>query len=526
MTASQPQPPQRPSTDSSSPLKAVPPSQRAALRQGPTLRADIPTPTNSVNSAPQKTGAPPAVAAVSGVSVASEGMGSPVTAAPVGASTAGETTVGRGHWRRWGLGALAVFGVVAIAQIPTSPWVSTSGEFRLPETPESREPIYAPEGGVIEEIIRSNEKVTKGTPLVKLRFPELEERVTALNTEIARQEMVLQEARSRSQAIQGRVNELRSQLLLMGQQAMRSQDRASRDQSPEVQIYEAERQELRAKQITLKEQAQDTQEIAGDVKLEIEKYEPYVKEGAIPESILISKNAELKRHERDLRSYLNQIQELESRIAGIAAKEEIARQSLGDQSVDRRGEFQQVQAALVAAITEKSASEESVGRAQSLVDRHRQDLNQVLQRIRDNRIIYANKDGRVHSSTDLAVKRNAKVDPKDLLFQIIDAEKLEVSIKVDQADRDVVKTDMQAQIRPVQSDQPAQTVILREDASVMQQDATQQKSQLLYFATIGNPDGSLRPGEKVYVTIATEPMPLYRVVGRELSKVFKTRAIF
>ncbi|MCG9886034.1 MAG: HlyD family efflux transporter periplasmic adaptor subunit [Cyanobacteria bacterium] len=518
MTAPQSHPPERPATGSASPLKAVPPSQRAALRQGPALRKNATAP---ADSSPPQTGAPlapPAPAADDG--------GTPATAAPVVKPPKGGAIAGQSHWRRWGVGVFAVCGVVAIAHIPVSPPVNPPGELRLPETQTSRESIYAPEVGIIKEIVSSNKRVEMGDRLVEFKFPELEKEANNLALEIERQKVALQEARSRSQAIQGRVSELQAQLLLVGQQAMRSQDRANRNQSPDMAVYEAERQELRAKQATFQGQAQATQKMATDIRSEIEDYKPLAEEGGISNHFLNAKNAELARHERDLELYQNQIKELESRIAGVRAKEDLARRSLGDQSVDRKGEFQQVRAALDAAIVEKSASEESVALAQSLIGRYRQEMNQVLQKIEDNRVIYAKIAGRVHSSTDLVTKLNAKVDPKDLLFEIIDGGQLKVLIRIDQADRDVVRKGMAAQIRPVQSDQLKQTVILQEDASVMQQDETQQKSQLLYFATIDNPDNSLRPGEQVYVTILTEPMPLYRVVGRELSYLFKINAFF
>ncbi len=483
MNAPQPRP--------QSPLQAVPPSQMASV---------APTAAAFATPAPPTTTMPP-----------TSPLAAPALAPP---------------WRRWAIGAGVVLGLVAIGHIPLSPPVWTEGKLRVPDNGNYRQPVYADAvGKVVKVYVASGDSVRIGQQLIELELPEVNEKITNLTTEIAKQDVSLQDARSRYQSAQGRIAEIRAQLSIASHRMDRSRLRANRDQAPEVGVYQAEIQELRAKKETLRGQAEDTEELIAIARRGLERQEEAIREGAISENRLDELQKELKRYQRELRSYHDQIREIDRKILAPSAKVAIARQSLGDDSIDRAGELQQIQAALVAAIAEKTASQASIDRVQRVIDRYRQERDRLIQDRDKYRIIEATRDGRVDGS-DLTSKLNAQVDEKEKLLEIVNLETLQVPVEIDQSDRDVVHTGMKAKIRPLQSNQQEQTAELKADESVVRQDATQQKRQLLYFATVDNRDGSLRQGEKVYVTVLTEPMPLYQVIGRELHVLFKLRQFF
>lgn len=486
MTSPQPRP--------QSPLKAVPPSQIAATA----VKPPAPQPAAPKPPSPQ-----------------------PDMPQPESDSVANST--GAAPWRRWAIGTGVVLGLVAIGHIPLPPIVLTEGKLRVPDNSDYRQSVYANEVGRIVKVhVRSGDSVKAGDRLIELELPDIEEAITNLKTEIAKQEVALQDARARYQAAQGRMAEIRAQLLIANHQVDRSRLRANRDQSPEVGVYQAEIQELRAKKETLSGQAKTTQELIEITTRSLERQEGAVREGAISENRLDELHKELKRYQRELNSYRDQIQEIDRKILAPSARATIARQSLKDESIDRAGELQQIQAALMSAIAEASSSKVSIDRLQQVIDRYRQEQDRLIQRNERHRVIIAMRDGRV-DGIDLTGKVNAQVDGREKLLEIVNLQTLEVPVEIDQFDRDVVQTGMQVRIRPLQPNQPEQLSELKADESVVRQDETQQKRQLLYFATVNNQDGSLRQGEKVYVSVLTEPMPLYKVIGRELSRLFKAR---
>lgn len=486
MTSPQPRP--------QSPLKAVPPSQIAATAAKP--------------PAPQPAAPKPP---------------SPQPDMPQPESDSVANSTGAAPWRRWAIGTGVVLGLVAIGHIPLSPPLWTEGKLRVPDNGDYRQPVYAREVGKIVKVhVRSGDSVRAGQPLLELELTEIDQKIDNLSTEIKKQEVVLQEAQARHQAAQGRIAELRIRSLIASDRADRTRSRAANQQAPEVAVHAAEIQELRSKQASLRNQAQSTQKLLDRTLQDLQKLSPLAQAGGITAQRISDLEKELIRYQREFDGYTDQVQEIQQKIQAAQSKAVMARQSLADSSMDQRDDVQQVRVNLEAVMAESAAQQNAASKSKILLDKYRQDLSRLMQYRDRHRIIEAERDGRVDGS-DLTSKLNAQVDGKEKLLEIVNLEKLEVPVEIDQFDRDVVQTGMQVRIRPPQPNQPEQASELRADESVVRQDETQQKRQLLYFATVNNQDGSLRQGEKVYVTVLTEPMPLYKVIGRELSRLFKAR---
>lgn len=429
-------------------------------------------------------------------------------------------------WRPWAIRAGVVLGLVAIGHIPVPPWVITEGKLRVPDNGNYRQSVYANDvGKLVRVYVQSGDSVRVGDPLVELDFPEIDRTITGLKTEMTKQEVALQDARSRYQAAQRRIDELKTQRLIASTRLDRSRLRANHHQAPEVGVYQAELQALRAEKAGLRNRMQYTQKRMGITAQDVAKYEEAFREGVISEVRLNEKRNELLRHQEDWSSYRDQIQEIDRKMLAPQSKAAIARQSLSDESIDQADELQKIQVALASAIAETQTSQEAIARHQRVMDRYRQEHDRLVQHRDKHRLIRATRDGRVDGE-DLASKLNSQVDSTDKLLEIVNLQTLEAPVEIDQFDRDVVRTGMRAKIRAPQLNQPEQEAQLEADESMVRQDATQQKRQLLYFAKVNNQNGSLRQGEKVYVTVVTEPMPLYRVLGREIQRLFKLRQFF
>jgi multidrug efflux pump subunit AcrA (membrane-fusion protein) len=421
------------------------------------------------------------------------------------------------------IGTGLVLGIVAIGHIPVSPPILPEGKLRVPDNSAHRQPVYAGEvGRVVKIYVESGDFVRAGQPLVELELTEIEQKIDNLTTEIKKQELALAEAQVRHQAVQVRIGELRIRRLNARNRADRTQSRAVDQQAPEIAIHAAEIQELRSKQASLRNQAQATQELLDHTLQELKNLSPLAQAGGISKQQTSNLEKELIRYKRELSSYTDQVQEINQKIQAARLKSIIARQALMDNSTNQTDDLQQIQVNLDATISESIAQQNAIDQSKKLINKYRQDLNRLMKNREKHRIIEAERDGRVDGS-DLTSKVNAQVNGTEKLLEIVNLQTLQVPVEIDQFDRDVVRKGMQVKIRPLQPNQPEQTSKLETDESVVRQDATQQKQQLLYFATVDNRDGSLRPGEKVYVTVLTEPMPLYKVLGRELKKLFKPR---
>lgn len=426
-------------------------------------------------------------------------------------------------WQRWVIGTGIVLGLVAIGHIPLSPPLWTEGKLRVPENSDYRQPVYTKEVGKIVKVhVRSGDSVRAGQPLIELELTEVQRKIDNLTTEIKKQEVVLQEAQAKYQATQGRIAELRISSVIASNRADRIQSRASSQQAPEVAIHTAEIQELRSKQVNLRNQAQSTQKLLERTMRDLQDLLPFAQDGIIPKQQISNLEKSIITYQQELDGYMGQIQEVNQKIQATFSKVILARQSLTDSSTNQQDDVQQIRVNLEAAARESAAHQKATAESQKLLDKYRQDLARLTQYRDQHRVIEAKRDGRVDGS-DLVSKLNAQVDGTEKLLEIVNLETLEVPVEIDQFDRDVVRTGMQVRVRPPQPDQPEQSAALKADESVVRQDETQQKRQLLYFATVDNRSGSLRQGEKVYVTVLTEPMPLYQVIGRELQRLFKVR---
>ncbi|RFP61768.1 MAG: HlyD family efflux transporter periplasmic adaptor subunit [Limnothrix sp. CACIAM 69d] len=426
-------------------------------------------------------------------------------------------------WRRWAIGAGLIFGIGVIMHIPVPPPSWTEGELRVPDSSSHRQTVYAGKSGKVIKIhVQSGDFVRAGQVLVELELTEIDQKISDLQTEIKKQEGLIQEAQIRYQGAHHRISELNFSAAIARDRANRAKSRSGNLQAPEVAIYDAEVQELRSRQVRLRNEMRSTQQMIDELEEAIQRRIPLVSEGAISEEQLSPKKQELIQRQQELQGQKDQIHETNQKIQGVQAKKQLARQTLNDGSVGQVSDFQEAQIKLTAAVAEISKYQKAALIANQVLEEYQRKLGQLMRDQSSYQMIRANRDGRVYGA-DLAGKVNSQVDGKEKLFEIVDLTTLEVPVEIDQRDRDVVHTGMMVEVRPMQPNQPKQISELKNDDSAVRQDPTQQKRQLFYFTTVKNQDGSLRPGEKVYVTVLTKPMPLYQVIGRELRKLFKSR---
>jgi hypothetical protein len=109
------------------------------------------------------------------------------------------------------------------------------------------------------------------------------------------------------------------------------------------------------------------------------------------------------------------------------------------------------------------------------------------------------------------------------VMEVADLSQLVAFINVPQADSDIVVDGAEVTFHPLEPGFEKYSARIQEVERVMQSDETKQKQLLRVRAEIDNSQEQLLPGAKVYATIKSERIPLYRKVYRELAKLFKFR---
>ena len=208
------------------------------------------------------------------------------------------------------------------------------------------------------------------------------------------------------------------------------------------------------------------------------------------DNIIAAKAEEISEFQRLLEEEIEEKQyELEQKIA--------ARQSLQ----------KEVEATAAARIDKKQLVEQSLAEIERL-EKEQQGL-----------ILKATTSGTVISS-DLDLLNNRNLKAGEVILNIVDLEKLTASVKINQADIELVEPQMPVEFKPRNAKLDSYSARVLDIPSVVKLDESGQNPVLTVTIAIDNQSDRLRPGLEGYAHIKTEEMRIYQKITREFLKLF------
>lgn len=411
-------------------------------------------------------------------------------------------------YRRWLIVGGVILGIGLIGQIPVPN--SVKADAQLKPLPDSHRRVYMEvPGKIIEIAVEPNDRVRENQTVAivstdnldgdineaQARYEEVLSRFEATTEEINTYEAKSREAKVHSVATQGQMARLQGEI-------------ANLQALPEVQKLNSNIAALNAEIDGFKE---EKSYLEGKIK----KIQPLVAEGAVSEFRVDEFRQKRATFQRQINQRRQQIAAKRAEIDAIAKQKQDELEELRDRL------SQQTASQEVAAQTLASAQVEANSQRPLLETRYKE-LERLQQEQQTHQLLKTETSG-VVLSQNLHERVGQTMEAGEPVMEVADLSQLVAFINVPQADSDIVVDGAEVTFHPLEPGFEKYSARIQEVERVMQSDETKQKQLLRVRAEIDNSQEQLLPGAKVYATIKSERIPLYRKVYRELAKLFKFR---
>ncbi|MDJ1180060.1 HlyD family efflux transporter periplasmic adaptor subunit [Roseofilum sp. BLCC_M91] len=437
------------------------------------------------------------------------------------------------NWGRIVFLCAVVGGGFWLSQLEVNTVVRGKGKFA--PLPGNRHSVYLEEPGrIVNFMVKNEDKVKPGTILAEVQNEDLKDEIVDEKLKLQEEQSKLTSARERILILMAQKSEAEQRVRAIERQVQEAEDDVNRLSSssppPEIQS------------ITHEIAAMDRQ-IAG---LEKAIYHRDRRMEGLQKQIddaedAIAVRALSRNYQTDLEERIQMLQEEsamnDARISELIAHQlskqaEIASigQNLERQLENIQDELRMEEDRLATVIQElESAEQEKL--AQEAIVRMRQETIESMQAQQDkNKTLKAEHEGTIFAE-NLSENKGKWLERHEQILEIVNIDRLEARILVDQADADLLQPlnhaeSAEVKLKRMQPGYKPQTVELSDIKTVAQPDPSQTTKQLVLTATVENFEQRELVNGEFYADIPVGTMPLYERVRREGIKVLKLRQYF
>ncbi len=422
---------------------------------------------------------------------------------PTPPSTAPESQQKRSKFngKKWAiLGAIAI-GLVGVSTIDVGHKIL--GEGNVESTPGRRRTIKTSEASTIEAIyIENNEFVDKNDRLVKLSSDALEEKLFAIDREIAKTESNLDSARYQHSVAVSQLDEakLRSELAFQRERDSYAefQRRQSDNPPPEIQEIYGTRSMLEQEIKKLEDKRQNKLE-------DVKKFRQVENDGAISDIHLNRVEGEFKDIEHDLEIKQRELQRLESRVAA-------ARDDISQEYYDRQDKAEEARSEVETARREVEVAASKIQELKNTLNSLRQEKQRLLKEQQDL-VLNAPISGVVQAK-DLDRLLGQTLPESQELMKIIDLDELTAVIYIEEADRKSVEPGLKVIYIPTGETREYEATVL--EVGFPEPDKSQNKNKVPVRIQFQKLDSTLALGSSGTAKIDVGEIRLYEKIGQQL----------
>ncbi|MDB9516433.1 HlyD family efflux transporter periplasmic adaptor subunit [Roseofilum reptotaenium CS-1145] len=413
--------------------------------------------------------------------------------------------------------------------------ISVRGEGKLTPLQENIHPVYLEEPGrLVNFLVQHEDEVKAGDTLAEVQSQDLKEEILAEQIKLKEEKAKLTSARERIFILVAQQSE--------AEQRVRAIQRQVEDARQDVNRLSSSSPPPEIQSITHEIEAMDRQ-IGGLEKAidhrdrRMERLQQQIDDArqAIEEKAL-SRN-----YQHDLEERIQMLQEEsamnDARIEELTTHQLSKRAEIAaigqklERSLERIEDDLRMEEERLSTVIQELQSAEQEKLAQSEIVEIRQETIATLQEQQSkNQIIEAEHEGTVFAE-NLSDNKGKWLERQDLIMEIVQMDRLEARIFVDQAEADLIQLILkegsaQVILKPTQPGYEIETVDVSNMKKAAQPDSSQQTKQLVLTATVDNLDQQGLVNGEFYAEIPVGTMPLYERVRREVMKVLKLRQYF
>lgn len=415
--------------------------------------------------------------------------------------------------------------MIGVAQIPASN--SVRSDAKLEPLPDSHQIIYTATAGTLKEfLIKPGQHLQKNDPIAIISTEEMQ-------TEISDAEAKFQQTLANVESTNNRINTYNSKLTEATIQEAAIQRQTQQLQTeinqletgttpPEIEKINQEINALQNNSDSLQSQLNSSQKQLSIVEEQLSRYQHLIKDGAIAFRDVDNLKKEAASLGGEIGSLQHKIQEIASQKNAKQAEIATLTKTKQDQLKELQEQLSNRTAIRQTAEQELTAIKADVQNQIPLLKTFKDELQRRHNKKEINQALKASKSGFVMTQ-DFHKLTGKTLQQGEPVVEIADLRQLLAIIEVRQEDSDLIKAGATVTFHPLQPGIPSYTTRIDKIDLVMQPDPTQQKQLLKVRAIIDNPEQKLRPGDKIYAQIESDPIPLYEKVQREFLKLFNFR---
>lgn len=404
--------------------------------------------------------------------------------------------------KKWITISVVLLGIggLGLIQVPNS----VPGEAEVTSTTNARQAVTAKLSGIVKEIyVSHNQQVTPGQTLAILFSKELEDEIAKAQQEAAQAKLNVKNYEQQLNNLQSQVKEADVNENNAQQQVEQVLDKiALRNSLPQIRGLESQIDEIEEEITGVNNQLDKSS-------ARLKRYQSFEK-GVIP----LNDVEDIEKEVANLSSLKNKYQK---QIATKKSEIETIQHQLQEQLIQRQGELKRIQAVRQSILQQVENAKTAIQNQQEVAMKmeaeipRREEKKKLLE-------LKAETAGIVIAEKIDLMKNNLLKEGEPLL-EIFNPNKLSISIKVPQEDKDLLKVGATVKFFPRDAGGRKYTGRVQEISSTVAVTETQPKPTLSVRILIDQPDLQLQPGMKGYGHIESESMPLYKKAQRELLKL-------
>ncbi|MBD1903892.1 efflux RND transporter periplasmic adaptor subunit [Trichocoleus sp. DQ-A3] len=404
--------------------------------------------------------------------------------------------------KKWITISVVLVGIsgLGLIQVPNS----VPGEAEVTSTTNARQAVTAKLSGIVKEIyVSHNQQVTPGQTLAILFSKELEDEIAKAQQEAAQAKLNVKNYEQQLNNLQSQVKEADVNETNAQQQVEQVVEKIAQGNSfPQIRGLEHQIDEIE-------------EEITG-VNNQIEKSSARLKRYQSFEKGVIPLN-DVEDIEKEVDNFSSLKNKHQKQIATKKSEIETIKQQLQEQLAQRQGELKRIQAVRQSILQQVENAKTAIQNQQEVAIKmdaeipRREEKKKLLELKSETAgIVIAEK---------IDLMKNNLLKEGEPLLEIFNPNKLSISIKVPQEDKDLLKVGASVKFFPRDAGGRKYTGKVQEISSTVAVTETQPKPTLSVRILIDQPDLQLQPGMKGYGHIESESMPLYKKAQRELLKL-------